>query len=616
MEQDAHVVVHPRTVVPYGAKTFKINLLSHEGNFQAVKYTSCVIAAALMAATLSACGGGSGGTSASGGSGVGSASSSASSSSSSGSVSSVSTSTSMGQTAAARLLAQGTFGATLDLVNSTAQESYAQWFTAQVQATPSLTLPTIINAPVTQNPSWQPAWVNNVVLGPDQLRQRVAFALSEILVISDQGGQLGGYNQMLAYYYDTLVQDAFANYRQILLDVTLNPAMGVFLSLMRSDKPNTTTGVHADQNYAREVMQLFTIGLWMLNPDGSQQTDSSGNPIPTFTENDILNVSNALTGWSSAPTTHTGDAAWADDLNETEPMVAYEDHHDEDAKTALGVNFPAGNTAEQDLTLLLNTLFNHPNVGPFIGKQLIERLVTSNPSPAYVERVANVFNNDGTGTRGNMLAVVEAILTDPEAVTASTSSGAGKLREPLLRMTNLWRAFDAYNSGYQNVTEDNFSQTASYDFSQYPLDSPSVFNFFQPTYSPPGPVEAAGLVAPEFEITNEATLVNTNNFLQQHAYQDVDENGSLHDGPDGDYPSLVNANTVMLHTAEWEAIAASSPTTMVQDMNLVLMADQMPTAMQQTLINYASAIPATDAYSRVIETLGLLIQSPQYSIQR
>jgi uncharacterized protein (DUF1800 family) len=506
---------------------------------------------------------------------------------------------------------QGTFGATQDTINSVAGQSYNQWFAAQTAIAPSLTLPNVPNA----NTDWSTFWFNNVVLGNDQLRQRVAFALSEILVASGNGGPVWGRNQALADYYDTLVTDALGNFRQLLQDVTLSPAMGMFLSMMKSDKPNPATGVHADQNYAREIMQLFTIGLVKLNIDGSIVTDSSGNPVPTYTLTDIVNLANAFTGWASAPASHTGDGAWQYDLNQTAPMVAYQDHHDTDAKTIIGgVQLPAGESAEADLKIALDTVFNHPNVGPFIGKQLIQRLVTSNPSPAYVQRVAQVFNNDGTGTRGNLLAVVKAILTDSEAVTPSTSSTSGKLREPLLRLTNLWRAFSANNTANQ-LNDYNLMLYAYQWFDEYPLYSPSVFNFFPPSYQLPGPLTNAGMVAPEFQITNEATLVNTDNALQLQSYQYVDSAGNKYAGPDYSLLNQIGSSAVFLHTAAWEPLAAN-PANLVDELNLVFMSGQMSSDMRTVLINYATAVPASPAASRVAETAELLVSSPEYAVQR
>jgi uncharacterized protein (DUF1800 family) len=518
----------------------------------------------------------------------------------------------IGSAAASRLLMQGTFGATIDGIGVAAGQSYASWFAGQAAAPVSLTLPYVQKS----GQAWSNQWFNNAVLGSDQLRQRMAYALSQILVVSDTSAAVQYNNVALGAYYDVLARDALGNFRTLLQDVTLSPAMGAYLNMLRSDKPDAATGVHADQNYAREVMQLFTVGLVKLNLDGSVQTDGNGNPVATYDQSVVEGMANALSGWASAPVSHTGDAAWQYDMDWVKPMVAYESHHDEDAKTILGgVVIPAGGTASSDLKKVLDTLFNHPNVGPFISKQLIQHLVTSNPSPGYVQRVAAVFNDNGSGVRGDLLAVAKAILTDPEAVNAGGSS-YGKLREPLLRLTELWRAFAAQD-GSGNLHESNILILSPAEFQEFPLDAPSVFNFFRPDYEYPGAL-TQGLVVPEFQITNEYSLVATSNELQWRAYQYIDSQGGVHAGPDYDESSQLSATSVMLHTAQWEPYAASA-SGLVDELNLVLMGGQMPSAMRSTLIGYAGGITGSDAASkaaRVVETAELLMNSPQFAVQR
>ena len=296
-------------------------------------------------------------------------------------------------------------------------------------------------------------------------------------------------------------------------------------------------------------------------------------------------------------------------------MVAYENHHDTGAKTIVGgVQIPAGGTAAQDLKIALDTLFNHPNVGPFIGLRLIQRLVTSNPSPAYVGRVAAVFNNNGAGVRGDLLAVAKAILTDPEAVNPGDNT-AGKLREPLIKVANVWRAFSASDTA-GNVAEYSLMLYSSEYFAQSVLSSPSVFNFFTPDYQRSGQLKFAGLLAPEFQTTNENTLVLTSNILQRQIYQYVDSNGVRNAGQHGySEAGSLSPSSVMLKTAAWEGLAAN-PAALVDRLNLVFMQGLMPAAMRTTLINYATAIPATAPASRVIETTDLLINSPQFAVQR
>ncbi|WP_292999776.1 DUF1800 family protein [Nevskia sp.] len=517
----------------------------------------------------------------------------------------------MGLTAASRLLTQGTFGASPASLDAAAAQSYDAWFAAQAAAPTSLILPSVPN----KDAPWVPTWWKNVVTGPDQLRQRMAFALSEILVVSDQAGSIMNRSETMAAYYDLLSTNALGNYRTLLERVTLSPTMGLYLNMFRNNKENLATGVHADQNYAREIMQLFSIGLVRLNLDGSVQKDAAGVPLPTYSQADVEGMAKVMTGWASAPVTQTGEGAWQYDIDYIRPMVAYESHHDTSAKTIVGgVVVPAGGTAAQDLRIALDTLFNHPNVGPFIALRLIQRLVTSNPSPAYIARVATVFNNNGSGVRGDLLAVARAILTDPEAVNPGDNT-AGKLREPLIRVTNLWRAFSASDSN-GNVSEYGLMLQSSDIFAQSVLSSPSVFNFFAPDYQRSGPLKFAGLLAPEFQTTNENTLVLTANMLQRQVYQYVDSNGVRNAGPNG-YSEAGNLGptSVLLKTAAWEPYAAN-PATLVDRLNLVFMQGLMPAAMRTTLINYASAIPASSPASRVIETTDLLINSPQFAVQR
>jgi uncharacterized protein (DUF1800 family) len=514
----------------------------------------------------------------------------------------------MGKVAASRLLAQATFGPTLDTIDAVAALSYEQWFATQASAAPSLCNPSLPNKDV----DWTPVWLRNVVHGPDQLRQRMAFALSQILVISSNTAELAAENQSVANYYDILVKGALGNYRTLLEEVTLSPAMGRFLSMWKNNKPDRRTGVHADENYAREIMQLFSIGLVQLKFDGTPLLDSSGREIPTYGQQEVEHLARTFTGWGSKPTKNPfGELSWTYDGDFINPMVAYEDHHDRDPKKILsGVMLPARRSAAADLKVALDTIFNHSNVGPFIGKQLIQRLVTSNPSPAYVERVARTFNDNGKGTRGDLFAVTKAILTDSEATNAT---GPGKLREPLLRLTNLWRAFEAIdaNGGMKEMAAAN----ASNIFQQQVLAAPSVFNFYRPDYMRAGPLARAGLVAPEFQIINENSLVLTHNQLQIQAYQFVDSKGTKHAGPDFDTSMHMVPTNVLLRTAQWEQFAGD-PGRLLDAFSLVLMQGQMGAAMKSSLVKYITAIPASAPWSRAIEAVDLIITSAQFAIQR
>ncbi len=548
----------------------------------------------------------------------------------------------IGTVGAARLLTQGTFGPTLDGINSTSTESYADWFGTQVGTTPTYLL-----AQISATSGFDVPWWNTAVTAPDQLRQRVSFALSQILVISEQSGTLNSKDDVVANYSDILTKDAFGNFRDLLNDITMSPAMGAYLTYFKNQAPNPTAGIHADENYAREIMQLFTIGLEMLNPDGSLQLDGSGNPIPTYALPEVENLARVFTGWASqpiAPDTTNSQNAWNYDYDLMDPLSCYPQYHDTGSKTIVGpsgsygqagrqgVVIPAGGTCASDMKIALDTLFNHPNVGPFFGRQLIQRLVTSNPSPQYVGRVAAAFNNNGAGVRGDMLAVVEAVLTDPEARTAGT---AAKLREMVLRFTELYRAFAVGSP----VTTELIVVQGYANYDQAPYFSPTVFNFFRPDYSVPGPLASANLVAPEFQLTNELTEVNLSSMLEGQVFEYVDSAGDQFDGPDN-FTASVGAEDVFLHTAAFEPFA-SNPDTLLDQLGLVFMEGAMPDTMKSTILAYLNSAPAgafaapqgqgqggnavktpvsntaaAAAALTVINAVDLIVNSAQYAIQR
>ncbi len=352
------------------------------------------------------------------------------------------------------------------------------------------------------------AWWHHTVTAPDELRQRVAFALSEIFVVSDNVDTLLIYPAALSTYYDMLLDNAFGNFRDLLRDVTLSPAMGFYLSHLNNGKSDPANNTFPDENYAREVMQLFSIGLFELNDDGSLRLDG-GKPIPTYDNDDIREFARVFTGLSyGGPGAFFGNQ----DPAFTVPMRMFDDAHEAGEKRLLnGTVVPAGQTGIQDVDAAIDNLFNHPNAGPFIGRQLIQRLVTSNPSPAYVGRVASAFNNDGAGVRGNMRAVIRAVLLDPEA-TAEPDPGAtfGKLREPAVRYAAMLRQLGARSDdGYIFNTGYLLQELGK----QHPLSAPSVFNFYLPAHSPAGEIASAGLVAPEFQILTSNSVVGMTNLI-------------------------------------------------------------------------------------------------------
>lgn len=424
-----------------------------------------------------------------------------------------------------RFLRQATFGPTEEDIRHLQSTGYEAWISEQLAVPVSLQLPYMDALPdpassVEGQANRTDAWFRNVLLGPDQLRQRVAFALSEIMVVSDQGVLFNSPNG-LAYYYDQLARYAFGNYRQLMEVVTLTPAMGVYLSMLGNEKPDPARNIRPDENYARELMQLFTIGLVQLNPDGSVKLDGDGQPIPTYDQAVIEGFAHVYTGWTFGGSAGFHQPSFVFRI----PMEPWENFHDTGEKLLLGgVVLPAGQSATRDLQDALDNIFAHDNVAPFVSRRLIQRLVTANPSPGYVGRVASVFEDDGSGTRGNMGAVVRTILLDPEAREITDIDTGGKLTEPLLRLTALWRAFHARaaNGRYLFANPQFF-------FAQAPLRSPSVFNFFSPSYAPAGEIADLGLVSPEMQITNETTSSSVNNylavatFLQHSEVPDLDE---------------------------------------------------------------------------------------------
>jgi len=389
--------------------------------------------------------------------------------------------------AAARFLAQATFGASSNDIAAVQSLGYAGWIANQFTLPPTHALPNVLANPYSdptdlyQSPLWFSTWWMNSVTAPDQLRQRVAFALSEILVVSENG-TLQNHADALSSYYDTLVDHAFGNYRSLLEAVTLHPSMGLYLGMRGNSAGSIITGIHPDENYAREIQQLFSVGLNRLWPDGSLVLNSQDTLVPTYGQPEIMGFAAVFTGWNYYQTNQANGrlpSGFSPAANYTNPMVLVPSHHDLNAKLVLdNVMLPPawGNQrvssttndaySSNDLELALNSIFSHPNIGPFICRQLIQRLVTSNPSRDYVYRVAQVFNDDGTGVRGNLQAVVQAILLDYEARSPDLISqpAYGKQREPLIRVTQLARAFPApptVSGTYSETTNQTITITTA-----------------------------------------------------------------------------------------------------------------------------------------------------------
>jgi uncharacterized protein (DUF1800 family) len=513
----------------------------------------------------------------------------------------------------ARFLQQATFGPTATDVSSVATEGYGAWIAAQMALPETSHLaatradaaafPNTGTYPIVPN-NRQAAWWLVSTTAPDQLRQRVAFALSEIFVVSDVAASLANQPEAVANYYDMLANDAFGNFRQLLQDVTLSPVMGNYLNMLHNAAAIPSKGTSADENYAREVMQLFTIGLNYLNPDGTLQLDSTGQPIPTYTNATIVQTANVFTGWGyhSTAASPSFNGATADWYN---PMQLYPAYHDTTLKTIVpltaggpAVILPANEGGAADLQAELNTLFNHQNTAPFFCRELIQRLVKSNPSPGYVYRVAQVFANDGTGTRGNLAAVVKAILLDYEARSPSLvgTAGTGKLKEPLLRQTAVYRAF---NASALNGRFAIFTSTAN--LGQMALSSPTVFNFFLPEFVEPGPLAAAGLYGPEFQITTATTAISTANVLYNAVYTSA----------------TPAAGTIVLDLSSLTSPSGNTTPALIATLGELFCGGSMSAQMQQQLTSGLAALPASaQPLDRARFALDLVVTSTEAAVQQ
>ncbi len=490
----------------------------------------------------------------------------------------------------------------------------------------------------------------------DGMRKRIALGLSEFFVSSMQSAEFDWRSHAYAQYWDTLIANAFGNYRQLLEDITLNPAMGYYLNTKGNQKENAATGRVPDENYGREVMQLFTIGLYMLNLDGTEKLDGNGKKIETYTQSDVSNIARAFTGYDFDTTSGTPTNVYNSDgslatytassiIFTTRPMRLNASLHSTLAATFLGATIPAGTAGGPALKIALDTLFNHPNVGPFFGKQMIQRFVTSNPSPAYVARVAAAFNNNGAGVRGDLKAVWTALFLDDEArrtFTLSTDTvptgdplairnqegrlnkdmrdpGFGKLREPMLRLVQWGRSF-GLNSIYASWKLNETSNTAS-QLGQSPLRSPSVFNFFRPGFVPPGTALAAtGSPAPEFQLVNETTVGGYLNFMQSAI-----RTGFYTYDPEFAYTPYTNYRLDMVPSYTQELLLVTNPTALVARLNLILCAGQMSTANQTLIVAALSSMPvnstvaatlASQKLDRIAAGVLMFMASPEYLIQK
>ncbi len=544
-----------------------------------------------------------------------------------------------------RFLSQATMGADLDYINIVKDMEYSDWIDQQIALPVTYLESEVVDVwneiidTVTARGISDPedefgpamrelsfAWWQNTMTAEDQLRQKVAFALSQILVISTNS-DLSGEAEATANYYDKLLDGAFGNYKDLLTDVSLHGAMAYYLSHLNNPKAIPEENVHPDENYAREIMQLFTIGLYELNNDGTHQLDGQGNSIPTYDNADIKEMAKIFTGlgpgainenvwWTNEP--YFGLGIYGMDWNV--PLAMYEDFHEPSEKIILkNHTIPASQPGMDDINQTIDILFNHQNVPPFISYRLIQRLVKSNPTPAYINRVANVFIDNGNGERGDMAAVVKAILLDEEARNGEYmfEQHSSRLREPLIRKSQIIR-------GLEIVAEPGGRYWEHFDYSnnlrQEPMNSPSVFNFYLPNHQPVGDISAAGLVAPEFKIHDTGTSIKYYNSV----YRWTRDWGELLSGQQY-YNPTGNEWIPLYHFGEtqidFEAYRefASEPELLINELDKVLTHGQLSDELRQALRDNLPGIAweGNDwELQRVRTAIYLIATSPDFSVIR
>ncbi|HEX5357300.1 MAG TPA: DUF1800 domain-containing protein [Aquabacterium sp.] len=532
---------------------------------------------------------------------------------------------------ATRFLTQATFGPTASDVNHLMSTGYAGWIDEQMampmnglshvahwDAADARLLAVTDGQRASSGETTGSFW-RRALSGQDQLRQRVAFALSEIFVVSmrDSCGD-NAYSRGVADYLDMLGRQAFGSYRDLIESVALHPVMGCYLSHMKNQPADSRTGRVPDENFARELMQLFSIGLYELQMDGTLRTDGSGAPVETYGPSDISGLASVFTGWSwRCPQGLTSACFYSDPgmpVQYTGRMAAYSKYHSTDEKVFLGTRIGASMwaTPQGSLKAALDRISAHPNVGPFLSKQLIQRLVTSNPSAAYVGRVSQAFVSSGS----NLGAMVRAILLDPEARDDSkvNSDQFGKVREPILRFTALLRATGVHSdSGFYQLTN---TTDEGQSLGQSPLSAPSVFNFFRPGFKSPGSQSASvGLLTPELQIANETTVAGYVNFMAGLVHHGVGRSGF--DGKASRQDIQLDINTRDQHP--WLALA-DHPTELVNEIDQALMYGTMPVGLAQKIADTLASIQGLDTLTtrrdRVRAALLLTVASPDFEVQK
>jgi uncharacterized protein (DUF1800 family) len=506
----------------------------------------------------------------------------------------------MDEVAAARLLHQATMGPTLSEIRYAQDLSAEQWIDEQIALEPNYHINYLVKSTDAENFSYInriDAWWKATLRSDDQLRQRVAFALSEILVVSDSNSSLSSKPEGMVTYYDLLIKHAFGNFRDLLEDVTLSPIMGTYLSHLGNEKADEELNIRPDENYAREVMQLFTIGLEELNLDGTPELDEQGNTIATYDQTQIEGFARVFTGWTFADSESFTRKSY-DYIN---PMDAFEDYHSEKEKILLNdVVIPERYGPEDSLKIALDNLFDHDNVGPFISKQLIQRLITSNPTGSYVERVASVFNNNGKGVRGDLAAVVKAIYLDDEARNdSSVLVYRGKIKEPLLKKVHFWRSLDARS------IEDYYKTWNTFDnYGQAAMRSNAVFNLVSPDYQPSA-LRDDDLVAPELQIANDATLIATINDLFYYLVWSTAEGTN----------SISSTRIYVYIQTDMDYLNSTGIDALLDLYNVLYFAGNLSEETREALLDLDDYFDSDDNRYRVSYLLYMIAISPEFNLQ-
>lgn len=502
---------------------------------------------------------------------------------------------------AARLLHQAGLGPTYEEILSAQGLSAEEWIDAQMQLPITYHVDYLENYPDRDYPrqiNRIDAWWKGSLNAPDQLRQRVAYAMSQIFVVSDFNNSLANEPKGMVSYYDMLLENAFGNYRDILETISRSPIMGKYLDHLGNEKADDARNIRPDENYARELLQLFSLGLEELEINGLPKKDENGLPIPAYTQADIEGFAKVFTGWTFGASEFWGRPS----NNHSILMSPFEAYHSSAEKHLISdVVIPANTDAETSLKIALDTIFEHPNTAPFISKQLILKLITSNPSPSYIERVAQVFNDNGQGVKGDLSAVIKAIYLDPEARQfAAPLAYFGKVREPLLKQIQLWRVFKA-----KSLNNRYYTSNLSLQFGQGPLQSPSVFNFYQPDHQPQE-LSGSMLVAPELQIANDAYVINTLNTHFNEMSRRVAER----------YDEL-NENYVYLYMGDdLELLANFGLNAVIDKYDTLFFAGTMSQDMRNAIYDMDAYFSSSESHLRLSYIVYLITVSAEYSLQQ